>query len=365
MDANLTKMMNQFNATNAVAEQSTNAGSKFQQSESTGVLHINMNNHAYQGNIIFIPVLDKDMNPFFCSIAAEVTAVFKMQDGTPGQGVRRLLEKQWYTGMNDEESARYDALLAEFNSVYGNREMLDATDWRDYIGKRKYFGFYGWVINHTNNAGAVIKDKDGIPHNGVSGEGRLAFIQFKSTAFSAAWDNLMKQQAAMRIAPEQWVPQLFGYGNPEFRTSALNIAYSQDDNKKFAASVSISYFQNQLQGFVNNAAVNPQAYHLTADKYDAVTNIAKEFINTNIEGSLFNDAHVAFFESALKAISRSFDYYQKYGADAYQTYSNNYGYNEVNQSAAASMLTAAPAQTGASVSIDQLLQLLRVLRLIQ
>lgn len=48
--------------------------SVFGGSEQSGNLTINMNSHDNQGNIIFIPLLDANGLPFFCSNVAEVEA---------------------------------------------------------------------------------------------------------------------------------------------------------------------------------------------------------------------------------------------------------------------------------------------------
>lgn len=345
------RMMAMFEVANNSAQASTSAfGPK---SSTTNVLRINMNSKDNQGTIIFIPISDLMYNPFICSIVHEVTAVWKGQDGQANNRVRQLLEKPWYGQLTPEQDAKYDELLANFNSLYQNREMLAATDWAGYVTKNKYFGFYGWVIQHNDINGNIRKDKEGVPHNGKSGEGRLAYIQFKSTGFINAWDSFMKQKAAMKLAPQQWVPQVFSRN--EFRPIALSITYNQDSNNKFTGSIVEQWFQTQLVQFINDPAANQTAYHLPIDKLADAKDLAKELINTDIEGSLFEDQSINQFERACRAVFNSFDYYKKHGQKAYEIYSNEFKYNEVDQNVldqAAPQTTTPPA----TVAIDQAVQ---------
>lgn len=341
------KMLAMFEAANASAQASTSAfGPK---SSTTNVLRINMNSKDNQGTIIFIPIADLKMNPFICSVVHEVTAVWKGQDGNPNNRNRQLLEKVWYGDLTQEQSEKYDKLNADFTALYSNREMLAATDWQSYVSNQKYFGFYGWVLYHGDANGVVRKDKDGVPHNGRNGEGRLAYIQFKSTGFVNAWDGFLKQKAAIGAMPAQWVPQMFSRG--EWRSVALSVTYTQDANNKFAGSITEQWFATQLTHLLNDPSTNQQAYHLTEDKLADAKDIAKELINTDIEGSLFEDQHINQFERAMRAVFNSFDYYKAHGQEAYEIYSNNFGFNELDQAA---QIAAAPTTTPppATVAID-------------
>lgn len=342
------KMLAMFKVATDSAQATTSAfGSK---SSTTNVLRINMNSKDNQGTIIFIPIADLMKCPFICSVVHEVVAVWKGQDGTANNRTRQLLDKAWYHDLTPEQEAKWNELNTLFSSIYSNREMLSATDWGSYVSNQKYFGFYGWVIHHTDINGVIRKDKDGTPHIGKNGEGRLAYIQFKSTGFVNAWDSFLKQKDAMRMSPAMWVPKLFG--RTEFRETALAINYNQDQNNKFTGSITEQWFSTQLINFINDPSASQQAYHLSEDRLADAKDLAKELINTDIEGNLFEDQHVIQFEKACRAVANSFDYYKAHGQAAYEAYSNNFGFNELDQNSVGVPTTPPPATAAIDAAVQ-------------
>lgn len=316
---------------NKVMESANSSTTSFTpRSEGTDVLRINMNDKRYQGQIIFVPIPDMEMRPCISSVVSEVTSYYlNSKTNEIGSSARKLLEKYYYGELTEDQSARFDALQSKFDFIYGNRDMLDATDWRESVKRNKYFGFYGWVISHTDANNTQIKDKDGVPHQGQNKEGRLAFIQFKSNAFINAWNAFVTGKQATGAAPEQWLPQLFHRG--DWHQIALSISYAQAPDKKFFGSVTELWFQTQIAHMVNDRAVNPSAYHILPEWISDAKDLSKELINTNIEGSLFEDYHITQFENAVKAVMNSFDYYNQHGSDAYSVYAAACKFNDSSE----------------------------------
>lgn len=238
---------------------------------------------------------------------------------------RQLLSKEFYPGINEAQSKDYDTLLNDFMTIYKNREMLKATDWASSVKYVKYFGFYGWVISHTDVNGQLVKDKNGVPHTGKNGAGRLAYIQFKSTGFLNAFNNFVKSKSSAGASPASWVPNIFN--NHTKKAVALNITYGQDQTKKFSGSISDNWFANQINHLVNDPATDPTNYTLPSGLEEVILDFGREFLNVKFEGNLYEERHVDDFRSAVKAVIRSFEFFSAHGADAYDRYSQELGFN--------------------------------------
>lgn len=327
----------------------------FQRSEGTGILHINMNSHDNQGIIIGIPLMDQSGNLLFIDWVMECDNYFKMQNGDMGSGTRRLLSIDKYKLEDQSDINEYNSLRDRFKAIYQNRDMLTKTDWNSSIRNPQYFGMYMWVISHMDTQNKQRVDKDGVPHCGQNGSGRLAFVQFKNSSVMTAWQTFLQGYAAMQQQPQQVYMRVFSDGSGRvasdgFRPSALMISYRQDDskqNKPFSCTIMEKFFNdpNGLAGFVNERGVNPNAYHIYPEQIEGAKDLAKEFLNTDIADSLWKDASVNDFRRALKAIENCFDFYQAVNADAseenkkkYDDYVHNCGYNESSQANAAQQI---------------------------
>lgn len=321
----------------------------YQRSEGTGVLHINMNSHDNQGTIIGIPLYDLAApipHLFFYDQPLQADAYFKTQQGEMASRTRTLLSAQAYDLSDPDKKARYDQLRNDFESMYKNKDMLTKTDWISSVRNPLYFGFYMWVISHVdaNNKQICDKSENKIPHRGASGEGRLAFVQFKGFTAFQAWEAMFKGYESLGQTRAMVYPRLFGRDG--FRASALMITYSQDQSKQqkpFVASFVEKSFADPagLAAMVNDRGANPNAYHILPEWIEAAKNINAEFLNTDAE-VLFDDAHVYDFSRAVKGILNCFDFYQACGAETsdegkakYDAYVESCGFNESSQANAA------------------------------
>lgn len=363
-------MADQLNWDGALAQMDVNTSVQpvvtrpsFNRSEGTGVLHINMNSHENQGILIGIPIYDCHQpfpNFFFYDLPLEVQSFWKTQQGETGNAWRQLLSKQCYDINEDPEKSKdYDELKDKFTTIYQNIEMLNKTDWKSAMRNSTFFGFYMWVISHTDANGQQIIDKNtNIPHRGAQGEGQLAFVQFRNPTAFTAWQAFEKGYAALGQTRNIFYPRLFGRDG--FRQSGLMITYSQDmtkNNKPFSCSFIEKSFADPagLAGLVNNRAVNPNAYQILPEWIEKAKDIRKEFMNTDAE-NLFEDAHIWDFRRALKAIENCFDYYQAVNGDTpqgkelYEKYVAEFKFNESAQTSAAQDVQAGQTQQPAAVA---------------
>lgn len=291
-----------------------------------------MSSRDFQGKILFAPFKD-NAGKFYYKVQGvrELrAAISKYKEGNDEVWIK-ILPKEFYPDMNEEESKLYDeaaGMFDQYEADYkGSREKYEV------IRYRTYSIFEGVLLNHIGTDNAQKQE-----HLNEA----CLFIFPSSAPINAMFTAVDNKCAAMN-GKKDWIPMIFAPGNTG-REGAVLLSFSKGSNIGYDSTVGFE-FNSSFNKIIDPSAGFPE------DVTKKFNDMISDFIGWENEGDRrFSADMFRELKSILTVNLRTIDAAPK--ADAQPAPKNNNGVDPMigAQSAPANPVTTPDAsQQGGSV----------------